>query len=377
MKTNIVLFWFMNDWGKFGRAYEKIAENLAVRPEVGRVVCVLPPKEVPSGEYSWPLGISKLSPKLLVLRQATRLVPTGSAPFRLRVWVNNVIPGIAFRLLLKLFGFTERNTLLWLYPPHQHIEKLRSLVPHFKTIIQVVDNNSFMESSEEGCRNFAKTQYESLIAEADEVIVSSDSNYRIFSELNPRCHKFENAVDRIFLAQPSGLPSLIDRVRPRLGYVGWITERTDVDLLLHLAKVRPEYDLILAGPVGESVDISEITSLPNASWCGPLPYSDVPNFLASLDVCLIPHRDTPYSRSMSPLKLFQYLGSGRPIVSTRVAGIERWKEHVRIGDSYDEFVEGVDASIEHETLDRSKARIHAAAQETWDQRVAEIVAAVL
>lgn len=371
------MFWFMNDWGKFGRTYENIAENLAAHQDIGRVLCILPPKVIPPGEYSWPFSIRKLSPHLIVLRQATRLVPANRAPFRLRVWVNKVLPGVTFHVLLKVLRFTERNTLLWLYPPHRHIEALRNSVPHFKTIIQVVDNNSHMESVDEEYRHFSRMQYESLVVQADEVIVSSDANYQVFSELNPHCHKFENAVDRMFLAQASDLPSRINEARPRLGYVGWISERTDVNLLLHLARERPDYDLILAGPVGESVDISELVSLPNVSWCGPMLYRDVPGFLASVDVCLIPHRDTPYSRSMSPLKLFQYLGSGRPIVSTRVAGIERWKHLVQVADSYNEFVEGVDASIECETLEQSKARIQAATLETWDQRVGEIVAAVI
>ena len=377
MKTNIVMFWFMNDWGKFGRAYENIAENLATHHDIGRVLCILPPKVIPAGKYSWPFVINKLSPKLIVLRQATRLVPENRAPFRLRVWVNSALPGFTFRMVLKFLRFTKRNTLLWLYPPHRHIETLLSSVPHFKTIVQVVDNNSHMESVDEEYRHFSRIQYESLVKQADEVIVSSDANYQVFSKLNPRCHKFENAVDRIFLAQASDLPSRTKHARPRLGYVGWISERTDANLLLHLAKERPDYDLILAGPVGESADISELVSLPNVSWCGPVLYRDVPAFLASVDVCLIPHRDTPYSKSMSPLKLFQYLGSGRPIVSTRVAGIERWRHLVQVADSYEEFVGGVDRSIEFETLEHSKARIQAATLETWDRRVGEMVVAVI
>jgi len=83
----------------------------------------------------------------------------------------------------------------------------------------------------------------------------------------------------------------------------------------------------------------------------------------------MPHKDNDYSRSMSPLKMFQYLASGRPIVSTKVAGIERWKDLVMLSASYDAFVRNIDMTFETDNLEKSAIRINAAKAENWNHRV--------
>ena len=278
------MFWFMNDWGKYGRAYEKIAETLSSQSEIKHVLCILPPGQVSQGEYAWPFTFSKKSEKLIVLSQNTRLVPTQSAPYRLRQWINRVMPDTLFSLLLRVLGLTRKNTFLWLFPPHPYIDKINSTVPHSKLIVQIVDNNAFLDSAPEDYRQFTKNQYNQLTAQADDIIVSSEMNYRIFSSVSRRCHLFENAVDSVFLSKPTDLPSRINKAQPRIGYVGWITERTDLKLLIWLAKHKQEYRIVVAGPVVsvDQEDISELASLPNIDLLGEIPYQSVPNLLQSL-----------------------------------------------------------------------------------------------
>lgn len=375
IKKNIVMFWFMNDWGKYGRTYENIAKHVSVNPEVGRVVCLLPPEHVSSDRYSWPLRFSHVGSKLVVVNLATRVVPTHRAPFSLRSWLNENLPNLSFRALLKLLGFNEINTTLWLFPPHAYIKDVLACVPHSHLVVQVIDNNSLINGVSEGRKSVNKAQYESLASMAEVVIVSSDRNYQIFSCLNSNCVKHENAVDDIFLSRPALIPSVTSGARPRLGYVGWITERTDLALIEQLAKKRPDYDIVLAGPLDETdpVDMGGLEDLPNVKWIGPIAYGEVPAFLRTLDVCLIPHKDNDYTRTMSPLKLFQYLGSGRPIVSTRIAGVDQWSQYVYISEAYDSFIENVDVALHEDSLDKSRARILSVAAHTWSSRVTQIL----
>ena len=374
-KTNIVMFWFMDDWGKYGRAYENIARALAGRPEIGRVVCVLPPGTAAGRDYAWPVSFRHLSRKLVVLQQNTRPVPTLSAPYRLRRWINRKLPDALFAGVLYCLGIRKKNTLLWLYPPHPYIDKLTGLVPHHGTVVQIVDNNAFLESADDAYRDSVQEQYDRMVSQADRVIVSSEMNHSIFSAGHAHCYLFENAIDSTFLSQASPLPSQTAAVQPRLGYVGWITERTDTGLLLQLAKQRPAYRLVIAGPVvsADPDDIAELAALPNVDMPGDIPYSEVPELLRSFDVCLIPHIDTPYSKSMSPLKLFQYLGSGRPVVTTPVAGVDRWSELIYIAGDAAGFVAAIDNAIEAETPALAQARIAAVAAETWENRIAQIL----
>ena len=375
-QLNVVMFWFMRDWGLYGRAYEQIAAHLAARPEIGRVLVVLAPYEGGPTEYVWPLKISQASRKLWALSISTQVVPTDRAPYRLRKWVNSTLPKMAFLTLTKLLGFRRSNTLLWLYPPHNFIGQIQKLISNIGQVVQIVDNNMHQEFASDRERRSAHQQYESLVASADCVIVSSQSNYDFFSGQNNNTFLFENAMDGAFLRPASILPCKSTNTRPRLGYLGFLTERTDTDLLEKLAIQKPHYDVILAGPL-RSADISKLLALSNVTWLGPVAHEDVPALISSFDICLIPHRDTPYSRSMSPLKLFQYLGSGRPIVTTRVAGTERWDEHIFIADSHEDFISKIDIALNSETIEKAEARIAAAKCESWEIRIGQILTKVL
>ena len=154
--------------------------------------------------------------------------------------------------------------------------------------------------------------------------------------------------------------------------MGWITPRTDLDLLYYIAKKRPNYDLIIAGPIEYGFNIEKLSDLRNVIFEGRIPYERVPEFIRTIDVCIIPHKDSLYSRSMSPLKIFQYIGSGRPIVSTMIAGVERFKEIINIANNYDDFIEYIDDVLIHDNEDISMRRIEVAKKETWDIRINEM-----
>lgn len=369
----------MNDWGIYGRTYEKIAEHLAKLSGVGRVLCLLPPNKVELDEYAWPFEVNRVSRKLLVLTPNARLVPTAKAPYRLRQWFNSKGVNIVFKQTLELLGFKKHNTVIWVFPPHEYIYRLVEQVNYSFMVTQIVDNNTFRESDCNQTIDFVKKQYEYLASKADMVITSSAINYEIFSALNDKCYLFENAVDNRFIVTSSELPCRTAMKRPRLGYVGWITQRTDIKLLDYIARNRPDYDLIIAGPVeyGEDLNQYKTLELSNVDYQGILPYDAVPDFLRSIDICLMPHKDTLFSKSMSPLKLFQYLGSGRPIVTTPIAGLERWSNMVNVGITYEEFVKKIDEALIAETLEAASMRIEAVKEHTWEKRMAMIYDTVL
>ena len=373
---NILMFWFRRDWGQFGRAYEKIAEQLVLQPGVGRLVCVLPPVPAEPRRWGWPLRIYQRSRRLVVVSPRSNVVPTHGVGFRARAWLNARCPELALRMLLRLLGFRASNTLRWVYPAHAYIDSLLGLVVGRHTVVQIVDNNVELETISDERRQSIADQYDTLARRADCVVVSSVANREAFSRLNPRCVLFENAVDPRFIRPPSELPCRRSGARPRLGYVGWITERTDVELLTLLARERPQYDVVLAGPdkVGS---LQPLLALPNVQWLGMVPQEQVADLIATFDVCLMPHRDTAYSRSMSPLKLYQYLGSGRPIVSTEVAGVDRWRHLISVVATPAAFVAAVDEALKSDSLQCAGERIEAASSETWDRRVGSMYRAVM
>ncbi|MBE0602251.1 MAG: glycosyltransferase [Deltaproteobacteria bacterium] len=371
-RIHVVLFWFMNDWGKFGRAYEKIAENLSFQDAIERVLVVMPPVRIHEALGLLPFRIRKVSRKLSVLTPNVRLIPHKYEYTRLGKKLNERGIPFAISRFLKYLSFGAEDTIMWVYPPHPYIDDLVNLVPHKALVSQIVDNSIFKENHAKDKVEFARKQYEELAKRSDVVITSSRLNHEYFSRLNRTCFLYENAVDPAFIGSPSGFPHANGNGRPRIGYTGYISERTDTELLRYVAEKRPEYDLVLAGPVEIPKEEFEKLLLPNVRYEGVVPYENMPGYLRNLDICLIPHHDTRFSRSMSPLKLFQYLASGRPIVSTKVAGVERWKELISLADGYDDFLSKIDETLGSDTPEKSGKRIEAAKQETWEKRVREM-----
>jgi glycosyltransferase involved in cell wall biosynthesis len=238
-------------------------------------------------------------------------------------------------------------------------------------VAHIVDNFTKLQE-DTWLFGYAQKQYPILQQEADIIFTASEFNYQIFAEGNDHCFLFENAVDKVFIGEPSGLPWRTKGGKPRLGYIGTISQRTDIDLLEYVAKQRPDWTLILAGKTEISLEGRNLLKLPNVRYLGMFPYENLPCLLKSFDVCLIPHRNTDYCKSMSPLKLFQYLASGRPIVSTNIESLGSLRDYVTIADSYQDFVNSIDKVLQEDSVARCKNRIEKAKKEIWENRVQDM-----
>jgi glycosyltransferase involved in cell wall biosynthesis len=372
---DILLFWFFDDWGKYGRTYEKIASHLATLPEVDQVVCMFPPEIVDGPGALRLLRERRVSPKLALLTEVIAPSAVGAGRLawtraRARRWMTRR----ALRRYLGARGFARERTVLWMFPPHPYIDRIRMLVPHRRVVAHVIDDFTTFDRSH-WIYPHAMDQYPKIGQWADVIFTASEANRVRFATAGVPCHRFLQAVDECFIAIPSALPHRVTGARPRLGYVGFIMERTELTLLCAVAARRPDWDLLLVGPEYPAgyVRASGILELPNVRWAGELPNAQVPAFLQSLDVCLMPHIDNAYTRSMAPLKIYQYLGSGRPIVSTAVAGIEFAGEHVRVATDTAGFVAHVQDHLDHDRPELSAARIELVRTATWRIRVGEML----
>jgi glycosyltransferase involved in cell wall biosynthesis len=233
-----------------------------------------------------------------------------------------------------------------------------------------VDNFTKLEEDKWLC-DYATKQYPKLQCDAEIIITGSAYNHSLFSAGRKNCYLFENAVDEAFIGEPSSLPYL-SGASPRLGYVGTISQRTDIRLMEYVARSRPEWSVLIVGRQELPLNEHGLLDLPNVQYLEIIPYQELPKSLKSLDVCLIPHKNTDYCKSMSPLKLYQYLASGKPIVSTNIEGPERLKEYLWIGETYEDFVKCIEQALREDTIELSHHRIEAARRETWDKRVMDM-----
>ncbi len=195
---------------------------------------------------------------------------------------------------------------------------------------------------------FAPTELKDLERElmerADVVFTGGHSLYEAKKHAHRNIHPFPSSVDRAHfgaarknLEEPQDMKAI---GRPRLGFYGVVDERMDLDLLEKVADARPDWQLVIVGPV---VKISEadLPRRPNLHYLGGKSYAELPAYLGSWDVALMPFAINESTRFISPTKTPEYLAGGRPVVSTPIVDVVRHYgdlEGVRIAADAEAFV---------------------------------------
>jgi glycosyltransferase involved in cell wall biosynthesis len=202
------------------------------------------------------------------------------------------------------------------------------------------------------------------------VIATAQTLFESRAAYNPRTYWIPNGVDVDHFAQPvPPTDDLRNPGRPVVGFVGSIAQWVDINLLRHLALHRPEWLFALVGPVGRGVsNVANLLDLPNIRLLGPRPYAVVPRYLASMDVALIPFVQDRVTWNADPIKAYEYLAAGLPVVATDLPSLRRLGHVIRLADSPDAFVFHLDAAVA-QGRDAGRAERQAeAARHSWTSR---------
>ncbi len=190
-----------------------------------------------------------------------------------------------------------------------------------------------------------------LMAESDVVFTGGYSLYEAKQHAHPNIHPFPSSVDRRHFGRArtiTGEPA--DQARlshPRLGFYGVVDERMDLGLLTAVADARPDWNLVVVGPVVK-IDPADLPNRPNICYLGAKGYEDLPEYLAGWDVALMPFAINDSTRFISPTKTPEYLAGGKPVVSTPIADVVRHYgdlEAVRIAATPEMFVAECEAAL--------------------------------
>ena len=163
----------------------------------------------------------------------------------------------------------------------------------------------------------------------------------------------------------------VRRGRPVLGYLGLLDARLDVELVTAVARARPDWDVVFVGPTDAAPDPR--LALPNVRIFPAVAYARVPEALAAFDVAILPYVRSELTRSINPLKLREYLASGRPVVATSLPEVTRYAPEVRVADTREDFIAAVEAALAG-PRDRRAERRALLAGESWDDRASALVA---
>lgn len=190
-----------------------------------------------------------------------------------------------------------------------------------------------------------------MLREADQVFVTSRSLLQKKGGFNPHTYLVPNGVDYQAFATPRGEPEDLRTIpHPRIGYTGVLKEQLDWPLLLSLARRHPNWSFVFVGPVsGRLASFTEfgaLKKLPNVFFLGAKPKSAVPAYTQNFDVCVMPYRRDDYTKYIYPLKLHEYLASGRPAVGARIHALEEFERAVQLACTEEEWSTALARALE-------------------------------
>jgi glycosyltransferase involved in cell wall biosynthesis len=218
-----------------------------------------------------------------------------------------------------------------------------------------------------------------LATRADVVFATAEGLETRMRRLNARTVRLPNGADADHFApgRAAGLPVPPDVAgipRPVLGYVGEMARWFDVELVQALARHDPSWHIVLIGPVhGER--IAPLRGLANVHYLGAKPYRELPAYVHRFDVGLLPFRVDRLTAAVDPVKLYEYLAAGKPVVSTPLPEAGRHGDVVTLADRAS-FPAAVAAALREPTAAEVAHRVAVARGNSWDRRAADALRAL-
>ena len=156
--------------------------------------------------------------------------------------------------------------------------------------------------------------------------------------------------------------------RPKVGYYGCIADWFDADLVADLAAKRPDWDFVLVGPT-YLADLTRLPRLPNVSFPGLVPYGELLAAIEQIDVFLLPFRRSPLTDAASPVKAYEIMATGRPLVAVPLPELEAFGDLVRFADEANGFEHQVEAALGEDDPALVARRRDFARRNSWEARV--------
>jgi UDP-galactopyranose mutase len=305
------------------------------------------------------------TPRMDVVRE-----PGG--PFVCVPWLPEGTPaaeveGIGRRLMLRLVRERAiRPQVLWFYTP-MALPLVEGLTAPLVVYDCMDELSAFAGAPPELVAREAQ-----LFRRADLVLTGGHSLYQAKRGKHSNVHAFPSSVDAEHFARARGpQPDPGDQAalpRPRLGFFGVIDERMDLSLVAGLADARPDWQIVMLGPVVK-IDPAALPRRANLHWLGGKHYAELPGYLAGWDVALMPFARNPSTEFISPTKTLEYLAAGKPVVSTAIRDVVHpygVQGLARIADDTDGFVTAIEAALAEDPTPRQAAGDAFVARTSWD-----------
>lgn len=277
--------------------------------------------------------------------------------------LRGVFPGNRFRVLstlnrwygtrsvLRILQRTQRDEVVLVVQRPDLLPTLRGLTARLR-VYDVVDDYESLAETPAAARLVARA-HRRMLNQCDIVWATS---HTLAERIRPyRADVIESTngveVDAFVRGTACAPPTALATVpHPRVGLIGRLNDRVDWPLVEEICRRRPDWHVVIVGPeyaagIDTTAALARLACYPNAHRIPAIPPEAIPACVAALDVCLIPYRLTKLTLAINPLKVYQYLAAGKPVVATRLPALIPLAEAVACAAGADEFVDAIDAAL--------------------------------
>lgn len=292
--------------------------------------------------------------------------------------------------LMRLWGakilsqrFRLESPLLWIYHPDAvyFVGKMGEEM----VIYDCVDEYSaFPAYSSPLRKKEIVSNEEKLINRADIVFTTSKPLQEKKKKLNLNTYLVHNVADvshfsRAYYEELSLSEDLRGVAKPIIGFIGALDSyKVDFELISFIAERQPKWSIVLIGPIAEgdrSTSIDKIQAKKNIYFLGLKSYKELPAYLKAFDVCIIPYKLNEYTRFSFPLKVFEFLAAGKPVVTTNLPSLAELQNVLRVATGPEEFLKQISEALLEDNSQVEK-RVKVAGENTWDHRIDQLLSII-
>lgn len=278
----------------------------------------------------------------------------------------------------KLRRMGMENSILWIYTPDAVV--LAGRLGEKLLCYDCVDNYASQPWYQKNFKDIDKDELE-LLKKADLVFTSSKNLYKDKRKYNSQTYLVYNVGDYNHFIKATypetKIPEDIKQIpKPIVGFIGAIDDyKLDIELLSYLARRRADWSIVLIGPGGvggKEIDVSVLKSYKNIYFLEKRKYEILPNYIKGFDICIIPYKSNEYTESCFPLKFFEYLATGKPVVVSGLPELERFTPLIKVAKDKEEFSSSVQEVLKTDSEKDKQRRIEIAKKNTWDEKIKTI-----
>ena len=214
-------------------------------------------------------------------------------------------------------------------------------------------------------------QEEMLLSECDLALATSRILLERCEAAAPKTLFLPNAVDFEHFTKAEGERRPADMPEtsgPIIGYVGAISDWFDFDLLLPAVEAHPEWTFVFVGSTWGADQHRALARRSNVHFLGEKPYAEIPGYLNCFDCCVIPFKENKLTRATNPVKLYEYLAAGKPVVARRLPELEEFENYIELAESGEQFLAGLERALQEVSPEKVSARIDKVRTHTWQAR---------